>query len=62
MGMPTRVVILESDKERVRLTWHRLNIVKGTHVILRLRTDDEMKNGFWISAADEVMTPDTQPA
>ena len=55
MGMPTRAIVIEGDHERVRLICGDSDITEGTKVKLRLRTDDEMRSGVWISVVDEFM-------
>ena len=54
MGIPTRVVVLESDNERIKFCYGD-KIIKGTSVKLQPRKRNEP--GVWVSAVDEVMRP-----
>jgi len=54
MGLPIPAVILESNGERIRCSG---KIAKGTLVELHPRTDNELKNGVWISAIDQFLKP-----
>jgi len=60
MGLPMKAIILESDGERVRFGCYNDKFAKGAEVRLRLRTDEELRSGVWISAVDKFLTPALQ--
>jgi hypothetical protein len=56
-GMPLRVVVLESAKERIRVRSNEIKL--GTAVTLKPVDYSIKREGIWVSALDKLMYPET---
>ncbi|MDE2188713.1 MAG: hypothetical protein KGJ35_03235 [Patescibacteria group bacterium] len=55
--MPIRKIVLQNGVERIQLVRFCDDIVVGSKVELRIRTEAETSNGIFASAVDELMIP-----